>query len=120
MRFTSQPDDSLEDWIYRHTGRTRRVEVTTHAYGLIPHFILNTMRIATVHRKLAEMSARNLAIRILEPPFEMPSFAEKVQWHSFRDQDPGIAWMRERLRETAAEISSTSAKDRSEPLATLA
>ena len=44
MRFTSQPDDSLEDWIFRQTGRTRRVEVTTRAYGLIPHFIVNTPR----------------------------------------------------------------------------
>ena len=105
IRFTTQPADSLEEWIFHRTGRTRNVEVTTHSYGLIPHLIVNTTRIATVHLKLAQIYEKYLPLRIIEPPLEMPQLAERVQWHSFRTPDPGIAWMRKCLRETAQRLT---------------
>jgi DNA-binding transcriptional LysR family regulator len=107
IRFTTQPTDSLSEWIHHRTGRTRKVDVTTRLYTMIPHLIVNTNRIGTVHQKLANLYAKLLPIRIVEPPFEMPHVAEGLQWHSFRSSDPGIAWMRERLRRAADELSST-------------
>lgn len=105
IRFTTQPVDSLSDWILHLTGRTRNVDVTTRLYSMIPHLIVNTTRIATVHQKLAHMFAKFLPIRVVDPPCEMPNVAEGIQWHSFRSGDPGIAWMRERLRKAADDLS---------------
>jgi DNA-binding transcriptional LysR family regulator len=108
IRFTTQPADSLEGWIFHRTGRTRRVDVTTHSYSLIPHLILNTTRIATVHVRLAQVYAKYLPIRIVEPPLEMPRLVEKIQWHNFRTADPGIAWMRMCLKEAAQALAPTA------------
>ncbi len=101
MRFTTQPADSLSEWILRQTGRARRVDVTARTNTVLPHLVVNTMHIATMHRHLADLYARFLPIRIVDPPFEMPEIAEAIQWHSFRNPDPGIAWMRKRLHEAA-------------------
>jgi hypothetical protein len=29
--------------------------------------------------------------------FDVPPFVEMLQWHSYRDHDPGMVWLRERL-----------------------
>jgi DNA-binding transcriptional LysR family regulator len=109
IRFDTQPVDSLEEWIFQHTGQLRQIAVKTGDYTLIPQFVVGTQRIATVHHLLARMYARYLPIRILKVPLEMPELIEKIQWHRFREQDPGIAWMRQLLRTTAREISEASA-----------
>ncbi len=111
IRFTTQPIDSLSDWIQHRTGRARNVDVTTRLYTMIPHLIVNTTRIATVHQRLAQMFAKFLPLRIVEPPFEMPYVAEGLQWHNFRSSDPGIAWMRERLHSAADDLSANPGDD---------
>jgi len=111
IRFTTQPVDSLSEWIHHHTGRSRKVDLTTRLYTMIPHLVINTNRIGTVHRRLANLYAKFLPIRIVEPPFEMPHVAEKLQWHSFRSSDPGIAWMRERLHSAAHDLSAVLGED---------
>ncbi len=117
IRFTTQPTDILEGWIFHRTGRTRNVDVTTRSFSLIPHLIVNTTRIATVHLKLAQACAKYLPIRIVEPPLEMPQVAERIQWHNFRAADPGIAWMLKCLRETAQALAPAA---QGEPGATAA
>ena len=107
IRFTTQPADSLSEWILHRTGRSRRVDVTARTYTVIPHLIVNSPRIATVHRNLANLYARFLPIRIVDPPFEMPQVAESVQWHSFRNPDPGIAWMRKCMCAAAQELTDS-------------
>jgi DNA-binding transcriptional LysR family regulator len=77
------------------------MDLTTHTFTVIPHLIVNTNMVATVHRHLAKLYAKMVPIRIVEPPFEMPQITERVQWHSFRNPDPGIAWMRKCLHEAA-------------------
>lgn len=109
IRFTTQPADSLSEWILHRTGRTRQVDITARTYTVIPHLIMNTPRIATVHRNLANLYAKFLPIRIVEPPFPMPQLTESVQWHSFRNPDPGIAWMRKCLREAAQNLTGETA-----------
>ena len=106
IRFTTQPADSLSEWIFHNIGRSRRVDVTARTYTVLPHLIVNSSRIATVHRNLANMYAKILPIRIVEPPFQMPQLIESVQWRSFWKPDPGIAWMRKCLREAAQNLSA--------------
>ena len=95
--------DSLEEWIFQHTGQVRQMGLTT-TYSLIPHMVVGTKRIATVHRLMAKMFADLLPIRLVEPELAMPVIVEKIQWHRFREKDPGIAWLRKILRSTAREM----------------
>ena len=105
MRFTTQPEDSLSEWILHRTGRGQG-RCNRRTYSLIPHLIVNTTRIATVHRYQANLYAKFLPIRIVDPSFEMPVVAERIQWHSFRNPDPGIAWLRKCMHEAAQNLTT--------------
>lgn len=108
VRFLSQPADSLEEWILQKTGRKRRVEVTARTFSLVPFCVLETNRIATMHGHLASLYAQYLPIRLLKPPIEMPRMRERIVWHTCRNLDPGIAWMRQMLLEGARKIDSAT------------
>ena len=115
VRFLSQPADSLEPWILEKTGRKRRVEVTARTFSLVPFCVLDTNRIATVHGHLAKLYAQYLPIRLLRPPIAMPQICERIVWHTCRNLDPGIAWMREMLLEGARQIAPATAWSTPEP-----
>ena len=84
----------VEELFLGDLGITRQVEVTTFTFSSLPHLIAGTGRIATVHRLLAEQCLAGSEIRLHPLPFAMPRFRQMLQWHSYRDQDPGIAWLR--------------------------
>jgi LysR family nod box-dependent transcriptional activator len=76
-------------------GVTRQVELTTFSFASLPYLVAGTSCIATVHGLLAKHSAASAGIVIFPTPFAMPKFRQMVQWHSYRDQDPGIQWLRD-------------------------
>ena len=104
VRFGKQRSRSLEDWFVSRSGYTRKVELITMDFNLMPQLLVGTSRVATMQRRLAEHYAQHLPLRILEPPIEMPLLMEKLAWHSYRDQDPGHQWFRGILREAVAEM----------------
>jgi len=36
-------------------------------------------------------------VRLVHLDFEVPAFMEMLEWHQYRDHDPGLVWMREQL-----------------------
>ena len=93
---------SLESVYFRRLGVARRVEVTTFSFGTIPQLIVNTDRLATVHRRLAERAREQLPIAVLKLPFRLPRMKQTLQWHKYRAQDGGLIWLRGLIREAAA------------------
>ena len=87
----------FDQWYSNQYGRTRRIEVITHGFNLIPRFLIGTRRIATIQTRLALQVEQAMPIRILAPPMETPRLTEVLQWHSLRDADPGTAWVREQI-----------------------
>lgn len=90
-----------EGMMLEAAGVRRNVEVTTFSFSALPHLLCNTARIATVHRHLAVIASKSNDLVIHDLPFETPPFRQMMQWHSYRDNDPGIVWIR-RTFETAA------------------
>ena len=68
----------------------------------LPHLLVGTNRIATVHRRLASVFASALPLRVLEPPLPMPPVVEAIQWHRYRDRDPARIWLYELLKSIVA------------------
>jgi LysR family nod box-dependent transcriptional activator len=93
-----------DEWYLRQYGHTRRIEVTTPTFNAVPLHIVQSGRIATVHRRLARYYASILPIRLIEAPVEIPAIVEAIQWHRLFDNDPGIAWLRQLIKESAARI----------------
>jgi DNA-binding transcriptional LysR family regulator len=65
--------------------------------------VIGSRMIAPMQRRLAEMSAADLPIRILPHPAAVPPLVAMLQWPMFRDEDPGSRWLRELIVATARE-----------------
>ena len=94
---------SLESVYFKQYDVTRRNDVTTYNFSTIPHLIVGTDRIATIHGRLAQLAQRTLPIRIIDLPFRLPKMKQVVQWHKYRSQDAGLIWLRSIIREAAEE-----------------
>ena len=94
----------FESWFAKQHGEMRRVEVTAHTFNLLPQLIIGTRRVATLHQRLARRYAAALPIRLVRPLFQIPTLVEVLQWHKYRDLDPGSAWLRDRIIAMAREL----------------
>ena len=57
-----------------------------------------------MQRRLAEMSAQSLPIRILPHPAPIPPLVAVLQWPSFREDDAGNQWLRWLFQDTALQL----------------
>ena len=92
---TSGMSIPVEERYLNDLGIARQVELTTFSFSSLPYLVAGTGCIATVHGLLADLSGASAGIVTFPMPFEMPPFRQMVQWHSYRDQDPGILWIRD-------------------------
>lgn len=95
---------TYESWFLKRFGNTRRVEVVVPTFGTALKLVSGTNRIATVHRRHAQMYAKQYSLRMIEPPFEIPPLKERMQWHKYLDRDPALIWFRNLVKSVAAKI----------------
>jgi len=88
-----QRPPTVDQWFFEKYGHQRRIEVIAMNFTTAPLLLVGTQRIATMHRRLAEVFARQLPLRILPTPVPMPRLIEVMQWHRYRDADPGRVWL---------------------------
>ncbi len=90
-----------EDWFHQH-GIERRIEVRAPSFIQAPFLVPGTMRLCVMHERLARFMAKRLPLTILEVPFPIPPMEEMMQFHSTREADPGLLWLREKITELAS------------------
>ena len=105
----------LETWVANRYRDERRVEVITHSFSLLPRLVVGTARIATMHTRLAQQCAGSLPVRLVKPTFEIPRLVEVLQWHKYRDLDPGSMWFRDMIIEGARTLPSLDELERANP-----
>jgi DNA-binding transcriptional LysR family regulator len=93
---------SLESIFFERLGVSRRIEVATHSFATIPALVVNSDRIATLHRRLANQARRGFAVAVLDLPFAMPNMRQSLQWHAHRANDKALTWLRALIRQAAA------------------
>ncbi|MBO9465824.1 LysR family transcriptional regulator [Tropicibacter sp. R15_0] len=98
----AKPAESL---VLNNLGITRNVELTTFSFSALPHLLAGTGRIATVHAHLAKVAMKTTPLVHYELPFELETFKQNMQWHSYRDHDPGILWLRDVFLKSAQILS---------------
>ncbi|MEP7353211.1 MAG: LysR family transcriptional regulator [Acidobacteriota bacterium] len=79
-------------------GIHRKIAAVVSSFALVPQLVIGTTRIATIHRRLAMYYAGHLPLRVLKPPMEFPPLTEEMQWHTYREADPGLRWLRNVFR----------------------
>jgi LysR family nod box-dependent transcriptional activator len=88
---------AIEQWFMNQYGCKRRLEVITHDFNTIPHLLIGSQRIATMHSRLAMLYAQLLPLRLLPPPVRLPVMREYMAWHRSLNGDAMLGWLRGRL-----------------------
>lgn len=96
--------ESIAQRVCREMGLNIRIEVTTYSFASLPMLVQGTDRIALAHRSLADRMSRLGGIRIVEPPLQFPPVQQMAQWHSYRNRDPALIWLRKQLVAAAGEL----------------
>ena len=97
-----------ESFILESAELTRNVEVRTFSFSALPHLLPGTGRIATIHSQLAHVAMQSTDLAMHPLPFEAPPFRQMMQWHSYRDHDPGILWLRSVFESASASLPKHS------------
>jgi len=72
----------------------RRIVLSTPHFMSIPFLIASSDLVATVPRAVGESFAQFAAIKLVEPPLEIPRFDLKQHWHRKFAKDGANAWLR--------------------------
>lgn len=92
---------SIDELYLQSTGYMRRIEVTTNTFNTVPQYVIGTARIATMHKRLAEVFANYFPLKILPSPIPIPVLVETMQWHRSLENDLSHRWLRALLKEVS-------------------
>lgn len=106
---TSQP--AFESWFVQRYGLSRRIELTTYSFAALPHLVVGTELVATMHTRLARLLAPALPVTLLPMPIPMPPLEQAMQWHKYRSTDPGLSWLRGLLQEASRAMPPVAASN---------
>lgn len=90
---------AFETWFTQRFGNERKVEVVSSSYSSLPFLVVGTQRIALMHKRMAEVYAKILPLKLIVPPVEIPSINEALQWNIYNDSDECLIWLRTKLAE---------------------
>ena len=106
-----RPDDEslpfFDTWFSENLDASRQVAVSTYSFGTIPHLVVGTEYIGTVHARLAKRLLPALPVVIQPMPMPVVKFTQTVQWHQYRTRDPGLTWVRSMLHAAARQLDDT-------------
>jgi DNA-binding transcriptional LysR family regulator len=94
----------FDTWFDKEFGTLRRVEASVYSFQLLPQLVIGTDRIATVHTRLAQQFMAQYSVRMIPAPFVIPNIRMVIQWHKYRDLDPGSRWFRDQIIEQARKL----------------
>lgn len=85
-------------------GLPRRVEFTVESFLLAPFLLQGTDLVTLVLERAVPLLRRTAAIRLLEPPLELPPITQTLWWSPGRTTDPAHSWVRAKIGEVAAAL----------------
>lgn len=95
---------SIADEHLAGVGLPRRVEFTVESFLLAPFLLQGTDLVTLVLERAVPLLRRTAAIRLLEPPLELPPITQTLWWSPGRTTDPAHSWVRAKIGEVAAAL----------------
>ncbi|MFN4136652.1 MAG: LysR family transcriptional regulator [Novosphingobium sp.] len=105
VAFGSNRVPAFADSTLARMGCDRAIEVTVSSFASAPWFIAGTSRLAVLHERLVRQIASRFDLAWARMPFPFPKMNEMMQFHQSRADDEGLAWLRQQMREIAAEAA---------------
>ncbi|WP_221794122.1 LysR family transcriptional regulator [Oceanobacter mangrovi] len=93
--------DSIDRWLEANKLK-RRIVVQMINYLAAARTVANCRAVLTLPRQMAEMFCSWLPVRLLEAPDELPNWNMKLIQHPLYQQDGGIQWLLEQLRQPSS------------------
>lgn len=99
---------NLADQHLARKGVIRRIAVTVESFVLVPFLLRGSNLLSLVLEKaIHELAAPGIVGA--EPPMSLPDIHERMFWHPRHTSSMAHRWLRDRLRQTAAEIQGGAA-----------
>lgn len=83
-------------------GYERRIDIHAPHFSSLPWLLANTNRLAVIQKRLAIKFASVFPLKFAPLPFEFPEMQVMLQYHTAREKDEGLQWLRGLLHKTAA------------------
>lgn len=94
----------FDAWFEQEYPGMRKIQVRVPNFGLLPVMVKGTRSVATLQTRLANQACEQFGLRSVGLEFEPPLFVARLQWNKYRDRDPALIWIREKLIEGARQI----------------
>lgn len=101
-------DDSVDQQLAAY-GISRRIAMTVPYFTAVPAIVAATNLVATTTLAIAKTFG-HFRLRVLKPPFELPSVVLRYVWHRRVAEDSGVTFLRGLIRSTLADFPKTLAK----------
>jgi DNA-binding transcriptional LysR family regulator len=85
-------------------GKKRVVGARVSHFLTVPVLIAQTDFVAALDRRVAEVFAAPLGLKLFAPPLKLPKGTIGQVWHEQDDAEPGQRWLRGVIAEVAAEL----------------
>lgn len=93
---------SFGDAYLDRMGIQRRIAMIAPNFGMLPWLLQDTDWLALIQGRLAAQLARNFPLMAVAPPLPIPPLVEMAQYHVTRSNDPGLRWLIDLIRNSAA------------------
>ena len=100
-------DDAGPTWIDQalaKLGKERRVAARVRYFMAAPLVIARSDLLLTGPSMLIRYFAGLVALQVLRPPIELPTYPEQAYWHERFDDDAAHAWLRKIIQKTARDF----------------
>lgn len=88
---------SYETWFMKNGGSERKITATANTFTVVPYLLINTNHIALMHRRLANIFTKQLPIRAVPCPIDIPPIVEGLQWNTHNNSDACLTWVRKTI-----------------------
>lgn len=102
---TSGTGHAIVDKTIAERGIKRNIALSTASYLGVARIVAQTELLVIVPERLGNTFASQESIKLMVPPFKLPSFAVKQHWHERFYADPGSIWLRRTFAELFADRS---------------
>jgi DNA-binding transcriptional LysR family regulator len=85
-------------------GKKRNVAARVSHFLTVPVLVSQTDYVAALDRRVAEVFAAPLGLKLFAPPLKLPKGTIGQVWHEQHDGDPGQRWLRQLIADVAAEL----------------
>ena len=102
--YVSGSNPSIADAQLDRLGVALRTRVTANSFLLAPLQLPHTPLFQVIHGQLARLLAPRMGLKLFPSPVDLQPTTQVMLWNPSMTTDAGLIWLRQQLRETAANL----------------